>query len=107
MALVESTEIDKIEVVGPHKAVQVRKALVVKKDGVEIARSLVRYSLTSGQLKGTTNADGSPASDAQDFIETDVSSEPEEVRNICNALWTQSVKDSFKAALIADLPPAS
>ena len=40
MALVESTEIDKIEVVGPHKAVQVRKALVVKKDGVEIARSL-------------------------------------------------------------------
>ncbi len=107
MALEETTEIDKIEVVGPHKAVQVRKALVVKKDGVEIARSLVRYSLTPGQLKGTTNADGSPASDAQDFIETDISSEPDEVKNICNALWTQSVKDSFKAALIADLPPST
>ncbi len=107
MALVESTEIDKIEVVGPHKAVQVRKALVVKKDGVEIARSLVRYSLTPGQLKGTTNADGSPAFDAQDFVDNDISAEPEEVRNICNALWTQSVKDSFKAALIADLPPTS
>ena len=107
MALVESTEIDKIEVVGPHKAVQVRKALVVKKDGVEIARSLIRYSLTPGQLKGTTNADGSPASDAQDFVDNDISAEPEEVRNICNAIWTQSVKDSFKAALIADLPPST
>ena len=86
---------------------QIRKALVVKKDGVEIARSLERYSLTSGQLKGTTNSDGSPASDAQDFIETDISSEPEEVRNICNTVWTQAIKDSYKAALIADLPPTS
>ena len=107
MALVESTEIDKIEVVGPYKAVQIRKALVVKKDGVEIARSLERYSLTSGQLKGTVNADGSPAADAQDFIETNISSEPEEVRNICNTVWTQAIKDSYKAALIADLPPTS
>jgi hypothetical protein len=105
MALEETTEIDKIEVVGPHKAVQVRKAIVVKKDGVEIARSLVRYSLTPGQLKGTTNADGSPASDAQDFVEADISSEPDEVKNICNTVWTQAVKDSYKAALIADLPP--
>jgi hypothetical protein len=105
MALEETTEIDKIEVVGPHKAVQVRKAIVVKKDGVEIARSLVRYSLTPGQLKGTTNADGSPASDAQDFVDNDISAEPDEVKNICNTVWTQSVKDSFKAALIADLPP--
>tara|TARA_B100001094_G_scaffold315648_1_gene355860 strand:- start:77 stop:400 length:324 start_codon:yes stop_codon:yes gene_type:complete len=107
MALVESTEIDKIEVVGTHKAVQVRKAVVIKKDGVEIARSLERYSLTPGQLKGTTNPDGSPASDAQDFVDNDISAEPEEVRNICNALWTQAVKDSFKAFLISDLPPTS
>ena len=107
MALVESTEIDKIEVVGPYKAVQIRKALVVKKDGVEIARSLERYSLTSGQLKGTVKADGSPASDAQDFVETDISSEPDEVKNICNTVWTQAIKDSYKAALIADLPPTS
>ena len=95
MALVESTEIDKIEVVGPHKAVQVRKALVVKKDGVEIARSLERYSLTPGQLKGTTNADGSPASDAQDFVDNDISAEPfrllriERNKLIAETDWTQ------------------
>jgi len=106
MALVETTEIDRIEVVGPYKAVQVRKATVVKKDGVEIARSFERYSLTSGKLKGTVNDDGTPASDAQDFVEADISSEPDEVKNICNLVWTSTVKDSLKAALIADLPPA-
>ena len=42
MALTESIEYDKIEVVGQYKHVQVRKATVVKKDGVEIARSFNR-----------------------------------------------------------------
>ena len=36
MALAESIEYDKIEVVGQYKAVQVRKAVVIKKDGVEL-----------------------------------------------------------------------
>ena len=36
MALTESIEYDKIEVVGIYKAVQVRKATVIKRDGVEI-----------------------------------------------------------------------
>ena len=36
MALTESIEYDKIEVVGEYAAVQVRKATVIKKDGVDI-----------------------------------------------------------------------
>ena len=49
MALTESIEYDKIEVVGIYKAVQVRKATVIKRDGVEIsgARSFERYCLGS------------------------------------------------------------
>ena len=39
MALTESIEYDKIEVVGPYKAVQVRKATVIKRDDVEISRT--------------------------------------------------------------------
>ena len=47
MALAESIEYDKIEVtIGQYKAVQVRKATVVKKDGKELARSFERYVLT-------------------------------------------------------------
>ena len=75
MALSESIEYDKIEVVGQYKHVQVRKANVIKKDGKEITRSFERYVLNSDQ---------------------DVTNEPTEVQNICNAVWTQEVKDAWK-----------
>ena len=39
MALTESIEYDKIEVVGIYKHVQVRKATVIKKDGTELTRT--------------------------------------------------------------------
>ena len=45
MALTESIEYDKIEVVGQYKNVQVRKATVIKKDGVELTRSFHRHTL--------------------------------------------------------------
>ena len=45
MALSESIEYDKIEVVGQYKVVQVRKATVIKKDGVELTRSFMRFVL--------------------------------------------------------------
>ena len=78
MALAESIEYDKIEVVGQYKAVQVRKATVIKKDDVELTRAFERYVL---------------------HPDTDLSSrsEPNEVVAICNAVWTQEVKDAWKA----------
>ena len=91
MALAESIEYDKIEVVGTYKAVQVRKATVIKKDGVELTRSFERYVLQAGTLDGN-----------DDLVDTDISSEPAEVQAICSAVWTQSVKDAWKAKLIAD-----
>ena len=45
MALSESVEYDKIEIVTIYKSVQVRKATVIKKDGVELTRSFQRYVL--------------------------------------------------------------
>ena len=45
MALTERFENDKIEVVGQYKTVQVRKATVIEKDGVELTRSFHRNSL--------------------------------------------------------------
>ena len=91
MALAESIEYDKIEVVGQYKAVQVRKATVIKKDGTELTRSFERYVLEAGTLDGNDN-----------LVDTDISGEPAEVQAICNAVWTQSVKDAWKAKLIAD-----
>ena len=103
MALAESIEYDKIEIVGIYKAVQVRKATVIKKDGVELTRSFHRYVLHPGDLKGGFKEDGTtPADDANDFVDTDLSGQPAEVSAICTAAWTTTVKDAWKAKLIAD-----
>ena len=91
MALTESIEYDKIEVVGQWKAVQVRKATVIKKDDKEMARSYERYVLQAGYLDGN---------DA--LVDTDISSEPAEIQAVCNAVWTTDVKAAWKAKLIAD-----
>ena len=76
MALSESIEYDKIEIVGQYKAVQIRKASVIKKDGTELTRSFERYVL---------------------HPDSDISAEPTEVQTICNVVWTQEVKDAWKA----------
>ena len=93
MALAESIEYDKIEVVGLYKAVQVRKATVIKKDGVELTRAFERYVLQAGTLDASDN-----------LVDTDLSAEPAEVSAICNAVWTTDVKAAWKAKLIADKP---
>ena len=36
------------------------------------------------------------------LVDTDISGEDADVQAICNAAWTQSVKDAWKAKLIAD-----
>ena len=98
MALTESIEYDKIEVVGQYKAVQVRKATVIKKDGVELTRSFERFVLEPGTLDGSNNLIDNPLSKEPDGT-TDIA---DEVKAICNAAWTTSVKDAWKAKLIAD-----
>ena len=91
MALAESIEYDKIEVVGTYKAVQVREATVITKDGTELTRSFRRYVLQAGTLDASDN-----------LVDTDISAEPAEIQAVCNAVWTDAVKAAWKAKLIAD-----
>jgi len=86
MALSESIEYDKIEVVG--QVIQVRKATVIKKDGKELSRSFHRYSL----VHGMKDPDGN-------YVTTDISSQPNEVVAICNAVWTPEGINKWKASL--------
>ena len=76
MALTERTVEDKIEIVGDYKHVQVRTATIIERDGVEISRSFHRHAL---------------APDA------DITGESAEVQAVCNAIWTQEVKDAYAA----------
>ena len=90
MALTERFENDMIEVVGTYKAVQVRKATVIERDGVEINRSFHRHALNCGSLN-----------ESDELVDTDISGEDADVQAICNVVWTQSVKDAYKAHLIS------
>mgnify|MGYP003336399963 CR=1 FL=1 len=98
MALSESIEYDKIEVVGQYKAVQVRKATVIKKDGTEITRSFERFVLDPGTLDENNNLVDNPLDKEPDGT----TAITDEVKAICNAVWTTSVKDVWKANLIAN-----
>ena len=98
MALEEVIEYDKIEVVGQHKVVQVRKASVVKKDGAELARSFTRYVLDPGTLDGDDNLVDNPLAKEPDGT-TDI---PDEVKAICTAAWTPTIKVAWKTKLISE-----
>ena len=100
MALSESIEYDKIEVIGEYKTVQVRKASIIKKDGVEITRTFERFVLEPGTLDASDNLVDNPLSKEPDGT-TDIA---DEVKAICNAVWTTSVKNAWKEKLIADKP---
>ena len=91
MALVESIEYDKIEVVTKLKYIQVRKATVITKDDVELSRTFERYTLECGTLDASNN-----------LVETDISAQPVEVQAVCNAVWSGTVKVAWKTKLIND-----
>jgi len=98
MALEETIEYDKIEVVGQYKAVQVRKATVIKKDGTELTRSFERFVLDPGTLDSDDNLVDNPLTKEPDGT-TDIA---DEVKAVCTAVWTGTVKVAWKEKLIAD-----
>ena len=93
MALTKTVFDDKIEVASEFKHVQVRTATVIKEDGVELSRSFHRKVLDCGDLDASDN-----------LVETNISAESPEVQAICNAVWATSVKNAWKAHLIASKP---
>ena len=90
MAITKETQIGKIEVIGKYKSVQVRTDTVVIEDGVELTRKYHRHALNCGTLDADNN-----------LVDTDISGENAEVQAVCNAVWTQTIKDAYKAHLIS------
>ena len=92
MALTERFENDKIEVVGQYKSVQVRRATVIERDGVEINRSFHRHVLQPGTVAEGTST----------LTDTDISGEDADVQAICTAAWTDAVKEAWRVKLVND-----
>ena len=100
MALTETIEYDKIEVVGQYKAVQVRKATVIKKDSVELTRTFERFVLHPGTLDESDNLVDNPLDKEPDGT----TAIADEIKAVCTAVWTDAIKTAWKAKLIADKP---
>lgn len=77
MALTERTEEDKIEIVGPFRAVQVRTATIIERDGEEISRSFHRHVVQPGD---------------------DTTNESAEVQAICAAVHTADIIAAYQAS---------
>jgi len=78
MAITKETQIGKIEVVGKHKSVQVRTDTVVMEDNEELSRKYHRHTLAPNAV---------------------ITDEHSEVQAVCNAVWTQDVKDAYATFL--------
>ncbi len=75
MALTKTIEVDKIEIVGEFKAVQVRTATVVSEDGTELSRGYHRHVIQAGD---------------------DYSSEDAEVQAVCAAVHTDTIISAYQ-----------
>ena len=100
MALTESIEYDKIEIVTPYNSLQIRKATIIKKDDVEISRTFHRYVLQCGNLDDSDNFVDNPLDKETDGI----TAIPDNIKNIAAVVWTTDIKNAYKAKLIADKP---
>ena len=92
MALNKTVKVDKIEIVGDYKHVQVRTATIVDEDGTELNRSFHRHVLNPGTVGAGTTA----------LTPTDISGQEAEVQAICTAAWTDAIKEAWRVKLIAD-----
>ena len=78
MALEKVISEDKIEIVGPYKAIQIRTCTQVLEDGVELSSGYHRHVVMAGQ---------------------DYSNESAEVQAICAAMHTDAVIAAYNESL--------
>ncbi len=74
MALTKENKIEKIEIVGDYKAIQVKTATIVKEDGKIISVSYDRKVL---------------------HPDSDMTNEDQEVKDVSNVGWTDSIKTAW------------
>jgi AMMECR1 domain-containing protein len=81
MALTEETIEDQIEIVGEFKAIQIREAIIIKRDGTEISRSFHRHVVMP------------------DISAEDLAKESADVQAIAAQVHTDEIKTAYNAHL--------
>ena len=94
MAITKEVKQDKIEIVTDFKHLQIREQTIIREDGETISKAYTnRYVLDPGTLDASDN-----------LVDRDISGESAEVKSIANVVWTDAVKDAWKAHLIKIKP---
>lgn len=78
MALVKNISLDKYEIVGKFKIIQIRELIKITEDGNVVSTSFHRRTIVPGQ---------------------DVSQESQEIRSIVAALHTQSIINAYNDSM--------
>jgi hypothetical protein len=78
MALIKTTEIDKIEIVGDYKTIQIREAIIIKENEIELSKSFNRYSLSP---------------------DADLTDQPADIVSLSNIFWTDEIKEAYTKSL--------
>ena len=97
MAITKETTIAAIEVVGQYNHVQVVTDTVVKEDATEISKTRHRHTLEPCAIDFSDNSK----------VETDISGEHADVQAVCNTVWTDAEKESYRKYLQDTKPPTS
>jgi|9_EtaG_2_1085328.scaffolds.fasta_scaffold44901_2 hypothetical protein len=74
MSLKKLIKIDKIEIVGDYKILQIREATVISENDIELSKSFHRYTLSPDQ---------------------DVSNQPDDIQGIADVVWTDDIKKNY------------
>lgn len=75
-----------VEIIAPHNILQVRRADIIEKDGVQVGKTYHRHVVAPGD---------------------DVSGDCDQVKAVAAALWTPEVIAAYKASLPAEPAPAA
>ena len=82
MSLVKEIKKDRIEIVGKYRQLQIREKISILENGEEISSSYNRYMLSPGD---------------------DLSNQTDEIKKICESVWTYEIKKAFQLELNKDI----
>ena len=92
MAITKTTELFKIDSSPSTGAISVRVDTIMTEDGVEISRIPHRHAITP--FYSSRQSDGSWI-----HTPTDISGEDDKVKAIAETIWTDEIKDKWKATI--------
>jgi len=93
MAITKETKIIAIEIVGDYKIIQIKEDIVYKEDGV--ITNTVRHRRVLHPCLVSKNTDTNKVTTEW----TDISNEPQEIKDVIDLKWTSEVKSAYETFL--------